>query len=92
MENNHSNNIVEKYLGKTRRIVMGAIFLAIALLVYFVFAKGNSADSLTTFNMTPGGSSSSSYPDWVFPTNSYLSFLAGVCLILGRLPVGTWLW
>jgi simple sugar transport system permease protein len=82
MENNHSKNIVEKYLGKTRRFVLGGIFLAIALLVYFVFAKGNSPDSLTTFNMTPGGSSAS-YPDWVFPTNSYLSFLAGVCLILG---------
>ena len=82
MENNHSNNIVEKYRGKTRRIVMGAIFLVTALVVYFVFAKSNSPDSLTTFNMTPGGSSSS-YPDWVFPTNSYLSFLAGVCLILG---------
>jgi len=82
MENNHSKNIVEKYLGKTRRIVMGAIFMAISLLVYFVFAKGNSPDSLTTFNMTPGGSSGS-YPDWIFPTNSYLSILAGVCLLLG---------
>ena len=64
MENNHSNNIVEKYRGKTRRIVMGAIFLVTALVVYFVFAKSNSPDSLTTFNMTPGGSSAS-FPDWV---------------------------
>jgi len=32
--------------------------------------------------MTPGGSSGS-YPDWIFPTNSYLSILAGVCLLLG---------
>lgn len=86
MENNHSNNVVEKYRGKTRRFVMGGIFLALALIIYFVFARGNSADSLTTFNMTPGGSSAS-YPDWVFPTNSSLSFLAGICLLLGAYQI-----
>lgn len=82
MENNHSNNNIEKYSSKTRRFVMGGIFLALALLIYFVFAKGNSADSLTTFNMSPGGSSAS-IPDWIFPTNSYLTFLAGICMVAG---------
>ncbi|MDK2980783.1 MAG: ral nucleoside transport system permease protein [Chloroflexota bacterium] len=86
MQNNHSNGNGEKYFGKTRRFVMGGIFLLIAFIIYFVFAKGNSPDAITTFNMTPGGSSAS-YPDWVFPTNNYLSVLAGVCLLLGAFQI-----
>jgi ABC-type uncharacterized transport system permease subunit len=82
MNNKNANNIIEKYRGKIRRYVMGGIFLAAALVIYFVFAKGSGAGALTTFNMNPGGSSSN-FPDWVFPTSSYLHFLAGICLLIG---------
>ncbi len=78
--NNHQN-LTEKYGGKTRRFVMGIIFFALAMIIYFIFAKSNGAESLTTFNMSPGGSSTS-YADWIFPTGSYLSVLAGICLTI----------
>ena len=80
--NNANNNQAEKYSGHTRRFVMGAIFIVAALLIYFVFAHSNGREALTTFNMVPGGSDAV-LPDWVFPTNSYLSILAGVCLAIG---------
>ena len=83
METKHTkNNQAEKYSSHTRRFVMGGIFIAIAVIIYFVFTGSNSPDAQTTFNMTPGGSSAS-LPDWIFPTNSYLSTLAGVCLAIG---------
>lgn len=82
MEEKNINNKVENFGTNTRRFVMGGIFLAAALIIYLVFAKGNSPDSLTTFGMVPGGSSVS-LPDWIFPTSNYVTFLAGICLVIG---------
>jgi simple sugar transport system permease protein len=82
MNNKANNNQTEKFGSNTRRFVMGGIFLAAALVIYFVFALGNSTDSLTTFGMVPGGSSVSA-PDWIFPTRSLLTYLAAVSLAIG---------
>ncbi len=79
--NTANHNFAEKYRGKTRRFVMGAIFFAAALTIYLFFARANGMASLTTFNMNPGGSNVN-YPDWVFPTQSYLSVLGYVCLAI----------
>ncbi len=78
----NNNYQAEVCSSRTRRFVMGAIFIALALFIYFVFVQGNESGTMTTFNMVPGGSSVV-YPDWVFPTSNYLSILAGVCLVIG---------
>lgn len=78
----NQNNQAEFYSSRTRRFVMGAIFIAAAIFMYLIFVQGNGSEAMTTFNMVPGGSSSS-YPDWIFPTSNYVSILAGVCLIVG---------
>lgn len=73
------------YTHKTRRFVMGSIFLAAAAIIFFVFTSDKTG-ALTTFNMVPGGSSVAAW-DWIFPTNSILSVMAGICLVAGAYQI-----
>jgi simple sugar transport system permease protein len=73
---------VHKHQSKSRRIVMGIIFLLVAAVIWFVFINGTDASALTTFNMTPGGSATV-MSDWAFSTTKVLSILAVLCAVAG---------
>ena len=73
---------IHKHQSKSRRIVMGIIFLLVAAVIWFVFINGTDPSAQTTFNMTPGGSSTV-MADWVFSTTKSLSILAVLCAITG---------
>ncbi|MGV8025587.1 MAG: ABC transporter permease [Anaerolineaceae bacterium] len=73
---------IHKHQSKSRRIVMGIIFLLVAAVIWFVFINGTDQSAQTTFNMTPGGSSTV-MADWVFSTTKSLSILAVLCAITG---------
>ncbi|MDP2964408.1 MAG: ABC transporter permease [Pelolinea sp.] len=83
---NISNDNFIRYLSKTRRFVMGGVFLAIAAIIFLVFSKGDEVGAVTTFNMVPGGSTVTPW-NWVFPTRSVLSLLSGVCLVVGSYQI-----
>jgi len=68
------------------RISMGAFFLGIALVIWLAFISNLVPEAITRFVMTPGGSSSS-YPDWVFPTGLYLNIIAGICASAGAYQI-----
>ena len=68
------------------RISMGAFFLGAALVIWLVFISNLVPDAITRFVMTPGGSSTS-YPDWVFPTGLYLNIIAGICTAAGAYQI-----
>ena len=90
MQSNSSNNMqAEKYSHKTRRFVLGGIFLAIGLFIFFVFAQNLESDQLTTFNLNPGTTNtvSAAIPDWVFPTRASINLLTGLCLMLGAYQI-----
>ena len=80
MINNKLNS--SQYEPSTRRYVMGIIFLVASAVIFFIFSPGREGAEITTFNMVPGGSTTQPW-DWVFPTQPYLSALAGVCLVMG---------
>jgi len=80
MINNKLNS--SQYEPSTRRYVMGIIFLVASAVIFFIFSPGREGAEITTFNMVPGGSTTQSW-DCVFPTQPYLSALAGVCLVMG---------
>jgi len=70
------------YVSPTRRRVMGIIFLGLALLLWSVFARGMDPQALTTYRLSPSGSSQS-LPDWVFGSLPMLNMLAGLSAMLG---------
>ncbi len=76
-----ANNNVE-YISPTRRRVMGIIFLAVAVLLWLLFARGLDPEVVTTFGLTPGGSAQE-LPDWVFNSLSMLNSLAFISAALG---------
>jgi ABC-type uncharacterized transport system permease subunit len=55
------------YVTPTRRIVIGVLFLGIALGIWLLFAQGLEPGVSTTFGLTPGGAKVK-LPDWEFPT------------------------
>jgi len=65
-----------------RRIIMGSIFLTAALFIWFVFVSNTTPGAVTTFLMTPGGSSTV-MADWVFSTGITLNVIAGILALLG---------
>jgi ABC-type uncharacterized transport system permease subunit len=73
---------VHKHQTKARRVSMGIFFLLVAVFIWFVFIRGADPGALTTYVMTPGGSSAL-MDNWVFPTASTLSILAGICAVAG---------
>ena len=72
---------VEVY-SPTRKWVMGVLFLAIGLLIFFLFARNISAETITTFVMTPGGIESTA-PDWFLPSRLVLIILSVIAGALG---------
>lgn len=77
---------VDKNKSKSRRITFGVIYLVLAAFIWLVFVNGTDASVLTTFNMTPGGSSAY-MDDWVFSTTKMLSALAFISAIAGAYQI-----
>jgi len=71
---------------RRRRIIMGVIFLAAALFIWLVFSANLDSNAVTTYVMTPGGSSAVA-ANWVFQTAPYLNVIAGVLALLGAFQV-----
>jgi len=65
-----------------RQVIMGALFLLIALFIGFVFIRSTDALMKTTFVMTPGGSKAT-LPDIVFNTRAALIVISALCALLG---------
>jgi simple sugar transport system permease protein len=65
-----------------RQVIMGVLFLLIALFIGFVFIRTTDALMTTTFVMTPGGSKAT-LPDLVFNTRAALIAISALCAILG---------
>ncbi len=67
-----------------RAITYGLFFLATALLIYFLFARGTMGAQLTTFVLHPGGQSNAiPIPDLTVPTGLTLYLLILLCAFLG---------
>jgi len=67
---------------KSRQIIMGVIFLLIAVFIWFVFVQSTTADSKTTFVLSPGGSETV-LPDFTFNSKFALQALSILCAALG---------
>jgi simple sugar transport system permease protein len=65
-----------------RQVIMGALFLLIALFIGFVFIRTTDTLMTTTFVMTPGGSKAT-LPDLVFNTRAALIVISALCALLG---------
>lgn len=66
----------------TRQRIMGIVFLAIGLFIWFVFSLTTSPEAKTLFVMAPGGSSVMS-PDLKFNSLLVLNILAILCIAAG---------
>lgn len=66
----------------TRKISTGIFELFVAILVYFAFAAKMSAETLTTFVMTPGGITSGQMGNWVIPTRTSLFIMIAISLVI----------
>ena len=75
-----ANNI--ETISHTRRRVMGILFLIIAAMIWFIFARTVEPGVVTTFRMVPGGSKQE-IPDWIFSSLPMINTLAGLSLVLG---------
>lgn len=71
---------------RTRQIVMGSLFAAIGLILWFGFGGAVEAGQTTTFGMTAGGLEAT-IPDWVVASRPALSLLALVCVFLGAVEL-----
>ncbi|NPV55176.1 MAG: ABC transporter permease [Anaerolineae bacterium] len=88
---NNTTNDIEVSEGilrqqRRRRIVMGLIFIGIAVFIWLVFVAKLERGVITTFVMTPGGASAQA-GDWVFPTVPYLNAIAGLCAAIGAYQI-----
>ena len=71
---------VEK--AKSRQHIMGIIFVAIGLFIYFVLSRTTSPELETLFVMTPGGSTVTT-PDFKFNSLLMMNILAIICVASG---------
>lgn len=71
---------------RRRRLIMGGIFLAAALFIWFVFVANLTPGAVTRFLMNPGGSSNET-ADWVFSSGIALNVIAGILALLGVFQV-----
>ena len=70
------------YISPTRRTVMGAVFLVMALCIWLIFSLSIVTDAKTTFVLVPGGSKVL-IADLVFMSKPVLDILAFICAALG---------
>ncbi len=70
-------------ISPVRRISTGIIEILIGVMIFLIFARNLSADTLTTFVMTPGGITVGTMADWVVRSQLTLYILAGLCLVIG---------
>ena len=63
-----------------RQRVMGAIFLACALIIWLVFAMGSADGATTSFGMNAGGATTQVNP-LVLPSQTTLNILAVLCAV-----------
>jgi simple sugar transport system permease protein len=75
------------YVPPTRRIAMGVLFLILAVAIYWLFALGTPADEVTTFALTPGGSTTAVLPPWLLPARTTLTVLAVLSAVLGGIQL-----
>ncbi len=66
----------------TRQRVIGIIFLALSFSIWMVFSRSVSTGEVTTFGLTPGGSTVVA-PDLLLPTLGTLNLLAVAGAVLG---------
>jgi general nucleoside transport system permease protein len=71
-----------EYISPTRQRVMGVLFLALAISIWFFFSRTVTPDQTTTFVLTPGRFDTT-LPDWLLPTYTTLNVLAVVCAFFG---------
>lgn len=74
-------------ISTTRRISTGIIELVVAAFIYFVFARGLTSSTLTTFIMTPGGITRGQMADWVIPSQLTLWILTGLAVLVGLIQL-----
>ncbi len=74
-------------ISTTRRISTGIIELIVAAFIYFVFARGLTSSTLTTFIMTPGGITRGQMADWVIPSQLTLWILTGLAVLVGLIQL-----
>jgi ABC-type uncharacterized transport system permease subunit len=65
-----------------RRLVMGAIYLVLAAIIWLSFANGVEPGAETKFVLNAGGATAA-LPDWIFPSATMLNFLASMCAMVG---------
>lgn len=70
-------------ISPVRRISTGIIEILIGVMIFLIFARNLSAETLTTFVMTPGGITVGTMADWVVRSQLTLYILAGLCLVIG---------
>jgi ABC-type uncharacterized transport system permease subunit len=75
-------NDAQYLLNPTRRRVIGVIFLLVAALIWFFFARTTDSSLITTFKLSLATSSVVT-PDLVFPTLSSLNIAAFLCAVIG---------
>jgi simple sugar transport system permease protein len=67
---------------QTRRIVMGILFIVLAMVVWLFFLQGMEGDVISTFGLTRGGDAVQ-LPPWELQSNQALSFIALLSAVLG---------
>ena len=71
-----------EYISPTRRVVMGVVFLVMALGIWLLFSIGTAADAETAFVLYPGGSKVV-VADLIFRTKPLLDVLAFLGAAIG---------
>lgn len=67
-----------------RNVGMGVFFLAVALVIFGLFALNTTSEMTTTFGMNPGARTNAPrIGDWVLPTQNTLWFLSIVVAFIG---------
>ncbi|MBN2256822.1 MAG: ABC transporter permease [Anaerolineaceae bacterium] len=74
--------ILSKPKNNVRRIVVGVLFLVVAVVIWLGFVRELPDGLINTYVMTPSASDSY-FPNWVFPTEIALNIIAGICTIMG---------
>lgn len=63
-----------------RRIGMGLVFLALAVVIFLMFSGSVDPGAETRFVLNPGGREFA-IPDWIFNSANVLNILSGVCAV-----------